>query len=106
MLYTECTATGLPASAATYAVIGLAVVNRLLQEGVCQTCSGDITVTKNGREYGIAVKLCLECHDCRTIANGWSSQQVEGSVTCKSFEVSVLSVGQTWVYTIRAISTI
>lgn len=64
--------------AATYTVVDLAAINRLLGKAVCRLCGGDVSVLRGAQDYGIAVQLRLECSNCGERDKEWSSSRVAG----------------------------
>ncbi|XP_077513403.1 uncharacterized protein LOC144124534 [Amblyomma americanum] len=91
-LRTERGDTGPAATAvATYTIVDLSAINRLLEKIACRLCSGDVSIQKSTREYGVAVQLCLECSVCGDVTREWSSQRLPGSAKCNSFEVNILA---------------
>lgn len=79
------------ASAATYVIVDLSAINRLLERTNCRTCRGAVSIKNGARDYGIAVKLCLECSNCGTVASEWSSRRTPGAAKCTPFEVNILA---------------
>lgn len=82
---------GPSASASTYTVVDLAAINRLLQRTRCRTCGGDVSITKGEREYGIAVKLCLQCSNCGIVDKEWTSPRAPGTAKCRPFKINLLA---------------
>ncbi|KAH7959532.1 hypothetical protein HPB49_011646 [Dermacentor silvarum] len=78
-------------SAATYMIVDLSAINRLLERTNCRTCRGAVSIKNGARDYGIAVKLCLECSNCGTVASEWSSRRTPGAAKCTPFEVNILA---------------
>lgn len=87
-LASECSA---PSSSTTYTILDLDVVNSLLEVAVCRVCSGALTIERDTREYGIAVKLKVLCSNCGELRWQWSSRRVAGSANCNPFEINVLA---------------
>lgn len=79
------------ASGTAFTILSLAALNQLLRCAKCEFCRGPLTVTKGDREYGVAVKLVVNCAICGDISTGWSSPRTGGNATCNPFEVNVLA---------------
>lgn len=80
-----------PSSTTAYTVVDLDVVNNLFEVGSCRVCRGDLTIERDTREYGIAVKLTVSCSNCGELRSQWSSRRVAGSATCNPFEINILA---------------
>ncbi|KAH7953617.1 hypothetical protein HPB49_010643 [Dermacentor silvarum] len=74
------------ASGTAFTILSLAALNQLLRCAKCEFCRGPLTVTKGDREYGVAVKLVVNCAICGDISTGWSSPRTGGNATCNPFE--------------------
>lgn len=79
------------ASTKTYTIVDLDMVNCLLKVAGCRVCGGALTIERDSREYGIAVKLKVLCSNCGEIDTKWSSQRVGGTANCNPFEINVLA---------------
>ncbi|KAH7931697.1 hypothetical protein HPB51_029725 [Rhipicephalus microplus] len=78
-------------SAPLYTMFDLDMVNSLLNEhSACRVCRGHLTIERDTREYGVAVKLKLHCSNCEEVGLKWSSRQVSGSSNCNPFEIQRL----------------
>ncbi|KAL1426533.1 hypothetical protein MTO96_018270 [Rhipicephalus appendiculatus] len=76
-----------------YMIVDLEAINGLLRNTVCRTCRGSLSIAKDEREYGLAVKLRLVCSNCGLTDNSqWSSPRVAGT---RRFEVNVLASNAT-----------
>ncbi|KAG0443042.1 hypothetical protein HPB47_015350 [Ixodes persulcatus] len=82
----ETTATG-----TSFTVLSLAALNELLRRVKCKLCGSSVNISKGDREYGIAVKLILNCDVCGEVDTTWSSPRVDGDAKCNPFEVNVLA---------------
>lgn len=80
-----------PSADTTFTVVSLDSVNELLQLVKCKTCGGNVHITKGDREYGLAVKLIMECANCGDTASTWSSPRASGSQRINPFAVNVLA---------------
>lgn len=75
-----------------YMIVDLESINGLLRNTVCRTCRGSLSIAKDEREYGLAVKLRLVCSNCGLTENSeWSSPRVAGTARVRRFEVNVLA---------------
>lgn len=75
-----------------YMIVDLESINGLLRNTVCRTCRGSLSIAKDEREYGLAVKLRLVCSNCGLTENSeWSSPRVAGTARIRRFEVNVLA---------------
>uniref|UniRef100_A0A131Z220 Mutator-like transposase domain-containing protein n=1 Tax=Rhipicephalus appendiculatus TaxID=34631 RepID=A0A131Z220_RHIAP len=80
------------AAESEYMIVDLEAINGLLRNTVCRTCRGSLSIAKDEREYGLAVKLRLVCSNCGLADNGeWSSPRVAGTARIGRFEVNVLA---------------
>lgn len=43
----------------------------------CKTSGGNVSVSTGEREYGLAVKLSLDCANCGVVSSPWSSPRME-----------------------------
>lgn len=77
--------------AAPYVVLRLDVMNSLLGALRCNVCRGSVTIVRGGNDYGLAVKLAVQCNTCGEIASEWTSPRVDGAKTCNPFEVNLLA---------------
>ncbi|KAH9383687.1 hypothetical protein HPB48_025453 [Haemaphysalis longicornis] len=68
--------------AATYTVVDLAAINRLLGKAVCRLCGGNVSISRGAQDYGIAVQLRLDCSNCGERDKEWSSSRVAGTAKC------------------------
>lgn len=50
-----------------------------------------VSITKGEREYGIAVKLCLQCSNCGIVDKKWSSPRAPGTAKCRPFKINLLA---------------
>ncbi|KAG0413301.1 hypothetical protein HPB47_009542 [Ixodes persulcatus] len=82
----ETTATG-----TSFTVLSLSALNELLRRVKCKLCGSSVNISKGDREYGIAVKLILNCDVCGEVDTTWSSPRVDGDAKCNPFEVNVLA---------------
>lgn len=53
----------------------------------CKTCGGNISVSTGKREYGLAMKLSLDCANCKVVSSPWSSPRVEREQKMNPFVV-------------------
>lgn len=70
-------ATG-PVDDTNFVIASLDSLNGLMNGVKCKTCGGNVSVSIGEREYGLAVKLCLEFANCGVVSSSWSSPRVEG----------------------------
>lgn len=74
-----------------FLIASLDSLNSLMNGVKCKTCGGNVSVSTGEREYGLAVKLCLECVNCGVVSSSWSSPRVEGEQKVNPFVVNVLA---------------
>ncbi|KAH7966551.1 hypothetical protein HPB49_017444 [Dermacentor silvarum] len=79
------------ASTTTYTIVDLDMVNNLLHEvSSCKVCHEELTIERDAREYGVAVKLKVKCSNCGEVGSNWSSRRVRGgSNNCSPFEMNI-----------------
>ncbi|XP_077500045.1 uncharacterized protein LOC144110831 [Amblyomma americanum] len=78
-------------SGTPFTVLALTSVNELLECVKCKVCGGSVNISKGELEFGIAVKLPLNCEVCGQVKTTWSSPRVGTNTTCNPFEVNVLA---------------
>lgn len=89
LLAPDCSA---PSSSSTkYTVVDLRSVNDLLCFAECRVCKGAVSVERDVREFGIAVKLRMRCINCGELGTEWSSRRLPGPANCSPFEINVLA---------------
>ncbi|XP_077502161.1 uncharacterized protein LOC144113128 [Amblyomma americanum] len=77
---------------ASFTIVCFESLNSLLKLVKCKTCGGnDLSFVKDEREYGLAVKLSLQCASCGDASSAWSSPRVRGDQKINPFVVNVLA---------------
>lgn len=72
-------------------MLALTTLNELLECVKCRVCGGSVNIVKDDLEFGIAVKLWLNCEICGQLKTTWSSPRVGTNTACKPFEINVLA---------------
>lgn len=81
-----------PLDDTVFTVLCLDSVNALLLEHMkCKTCGGSGKISRQKREYGLAVGLVLTCSNCGDKASAWSSPRVVGTGKQNPFAINVLA---------------
>lgn len=78
-------------SGTEFTLLSLPLLNQLLRCAKCEFCSGPLNVSRGDREYGLAVRIVVNCAVCGDVSAGWSSPRAGGNATCNPFEVNVLA---------------
>ncbi|KAH8035355.1 hypothetical protein HPB51_004596 [Rhipicephalus microplus] len=77
--------------AAPYLLMHLDILNAIMGALCCKGCHGPATIVRGDRDYGLAVKVLVQCERCGEIANEWTSPRANGTKTCNPFEVNLLA---------------
>lgn len=77
--------------AAPYLLMHLDILNAIMGALCCKACHGPATIVRGDRDYGLAVKVLVQCERCGEIANEWTSPRANGTKTCNPFEVNLLA---------------
>ncbi|KAH8020610.1 hypothetical protein HPB51_002559 [Rhipicephalus microplus] len=77
--------------AAPYLLMYLDILNAIMGALCCKACHGPATIVRGDRDYGLAVKVLVQCERCGKIANEWTSPRANGTKTCNPFEVNLLA---------------